>query len=315
VLTDADRQGSLGSCWGQRWCRIVRLVIRGERLLLAATVMSGTLPVGHRDDRRSRTARTLRCRVPEENEYGQRVGDVVPGWEPRKAPALVSLAGRYVQVEPLSVEHAPALYATLCGVDDRELWTYRPTEPPDSVETMAALVRATVAGPSMLTFALVPDGGEAAGLASYMRIEPEHGQIEVAGVLYARTLRRTRAATEAIHLLMRHAFEDLGYRRFEWKCDSLNEPSRRAAVRLGFVYEGRFRNPHGHQGTQPGHRLVLGHRRRVAAGPGRAREVARPGELRRRRPSADVAQRSDSLNPGARGRRTRNTVRQRRSPM
>jgi RimJ/RimL family protein N-acetyltransferase len=180
--------------------------------------------------------------VPEENEYGQRVGDVVPGWEPRNATAPVSLAGRYVRVEPLSVEHAPALYATLCGVDDRELWTYRPTEPPDSVETMAALVRATMASPGMLTFALVPDGGEAAGLASYMRIEPEHGQVEVAGVLYARTLRRTRAATEAIHLLMRHAFEDLGYRRFEWKCDSLNEVSRRAAVRLGFVYEGRFRN-------------------------------------------------------------------------
>ena len=75
-----------------------------------------------------------------------------------------------------------------------------------------------------------------------MRIEPDHGQVEIAGVLYAKTLQRTRAATEAIHLSMRHAFDDLGYRRFEWKCDSLNEPSRRAAARLGFTYEGRFRN-------------------------------------------------------------------------
>ncbi len=74
-----------------------------------------------------------------------------------------------------------------------------------------------------------------------MRIDPHHGQVEVAGVLLGRALQRTRAATEAIHLLMRNAF-DLGYRRFEWKCDSLNEPSRRAALRLGFVEEGRFRN-------------------------------------------------------------------------
>jgi Acetyltransferase (GNAT) domain len=75
-----------------------------------------------------------------------------------------------------------------------------------------------------------------------MRIDPATGQVEIAGVLYARTLQRTRAATEAIHLTMRHAFDDLGYRRFEWKCDSLNEPSQRAALRLGFRYEGRFRH-------------------------------------------------------------------------
>jgi RimJ/RimL family protein N-acetyltransferase len=88
---------------------------------------------------------------------------------------------------------------------------------------------------------LRPVGGAPSGIASYTRIDPATGQIEVAGVLFARSLQRTRAATEAIHLLMRHAFDDLGYRRFEWKCDSLNEPSRRAAARLGFTYEGRFR--------------------------------------------------------------------------
>jgi RimJ/RimL family protein N-acetyltransferase len=97
-----------------------------------------------------------------------------------------------------------------------------------------------------LTFTLVPAEGEyagvPAGVASYLRIEPGTGQIEVGSILLARALQRTRAATEAISLLMRHAFDDLGYRRFEWKCDSLNEPSRRAAARLGFVHEGRFRN-------------------------------------------------------------------------
>ena len=100
--------------------------------------------------------------------------------------------------------------------------------------------------PAMVTFALVAlsgaAAGKAAGIASYMRIEPAHGQVEVAGILLGRSLQRTTAATEAMHLLMAHAFDELGYRRYEWKCDSLNEPSRRAALRLGFVEEGRFRN-------------------------------------------------------------------------
>lgn len=180
--------------------------------------------------------------VPEMNEYGQPVGDVVPDWGVRRAPDPVTLKGRYVMVEPLTENHAADLHASLCGPEDRELWTYRSTWPPETVDGMAGLIRSTLAQEDMLTFALVPEDGRAAGLASYMRIDPATGQVEVAGVLYARTLRRTRAATEAIHLLMRYAFDDLGYRRFEWKCDSLNEPSRRAAARLGFVYEGRFRN-------------------------------------------------------------------------
>src|SRR3954451_14589660 len=105
---------------------------------------------------------------------------------------------------------------------------------------------AVLDSPVDVTFTIVPTedehAGLPAGLASYLRIEPATGQVEVGGVLLAKALQRTRAATEAIHLLMRHAFDDLGYRRFEWKCDSLNEPSRRAAARLGFRYEGRFRH-------------------------------------------------------------------------
>jgi RimJ/RimL family protein N-acetyltransferase len=183
--------------------------------------------------------------VPEVNEYGQPVGDVVADWGARKPPEPVTLKGRYITVEPLSTAHAADLHAALCGPEDGELWTYRPTWPPDSVDGMAELIQSTLAHEDWLTFTLIPQGpqgGRAAGMASYMRIDPEHGQVEVAGVLYARTLQRTTAATEAIHVLMRYAFDDLGYRRFEWKCDSLNEPSRRAAARLGFTYEGRFRN-------------------------------------------------------------------------
>jgi RimJ/RimL family protein N-acetyltransferase len=180
--------------------------------------------------------------VPETNEFGQAVGDRVPTWSPRPRPDAVTLEGRYVVVEPLAVSHAADLLGALCGPDDRSLWTYRATEPPADLDEMTELIARTLATPDLLTFAIVPRGGTASGIASYTRIDPATGQVEVAGVLYARSVQRTRVATEAIHLLMRYAFDELGYRRFEWKCDSLNEPSRRAAARLGFTYEGRFRH-------------------------------------------------------------------------
>ncbi|HEX5086179.1 MAG TPA: GNAT family protein [Nocardioides sp.] len=180
--------------------------------------------------------------MPETNEYGQPVGDLVRQWSPRARPEPVTLTGRYVVVEPLAVEHAVALLASTCGPDDRPLWTYRATEPPADLDEMTGLIARTLATPDLLTFALLPDGRAAEGIASFTRLDPATGQVEVAGVLFARTMQRTQAATEAIHLLMRYALEDLGYRRFEWKCDSLNEPSRRAAARLGFRYEGRFRH-------------------------------------------------------------------------
>jgi RimJ/RimL family protein N-acetyltransferase len=176
------------------------------------------------------------------NDYGLQVGDVVPGWTARPAPTPVTLTGRYITLEPLGAAHAEALYGALCNLGDEELWTYRPTDPPVDVAAMAALIEQTLAASELVTFALVPTGQQAQGIASYTRIDPGTGQVEIAGVLYAKSLQRTCAATEAIHLSMRHAFDDLGYRRFEWKCDSLNEPSRRAAARLGFTYEGRFRN-------------------------------------------------------------------------
>lgn len=180
------------------------------------------------------------------NEHGQQVGPLVPDWEPRPWPEPVTLRGRYVEVRPLTSAHYADLFAATCGPDDDGLWTYRPIPRPTSLPSLWMHLAATLDDPGMVTFALVPlDGasaGKAAGIASYMRIEPAHGQVEIAGVLLGRSLQRTTAATEAIHLLMAHAFDELGYRRFEWKCDSLNEPSRRAALRLGFVEEGRFRN-------------------------------------------------------------------------
>lgn len=184
--------------------------------------------------------------MPEENEFGQPVGDVVPDWTARAWPTPVRLAGRYVVLEPLAVEHAPALLTALCDEESRPLWTYRPTEPPADVLEMTALVETILATPVCEAWAIVPTtgahAGEPSGLTSFLRIDPGTGQVEVAGVLYARHLQRTPASTETTHLLLRWAFDELGYRRFEWKCDSLNEPSRRAAARLGFTYEGRFRH-------------------------------------------------------------------------
>ncbi|WP_404380634.1 GNAT family N-acetyltransferase [Knoellia locipacati] len=184
--------------------------------------------------------------MPEVNAFGQQVGDVVAMWAPRAAPAPTTLEGRYVRVVPLDSVHYSDLFDAVCGPDDGSLWTYRPIPRPTSLAGLWMHLAAAVDDPDTVAFTLVPLEGERAGrpsgVASFMRIDPRTGQVEVAGVLHARSLQRTRAATEAIHLLMRHAFDDLGYRRFEWKCDSLNEPSRRAAARLGFTHEGRFRN-------------------------------------------------------------------------
>ena len=178
--------------------------------------------------------------MPEENEFGQRVGDLRARLDDKAAAEPVrSRAG--TSPSSRSGPRTRPLYAALGNPGDEPLWTYRATDMPGDLEDMTALVARTLVTPDLLTFALVPAGRRAEGIASYTRIDPATGQVEVAGVLFARRC-SARAATEAIHLLMRHAFDDLGYRRFEWKCDSLNEPSRRAAARLGFTWEGRFRH-------------------------------------------------------------------------
>jgi RimJ/RimL family protein N-acetyltransferase len=181
----------------------------------------------------------------ETNEHGQRVGAVVPGWSPRDLPQRVDLPGRYVTAEPLHPRHSEALFAALCGPDDDALWTYRPQRRPRSAAEMDEVVVRPLAGDpgssGGTTYAFVPTGGEAAGFASFFPCAPLHGVVEISGVLWGRRLQRSTAATEAVHLMVGYAFERLGYRRVEWKCDSLNEPSRRAAARFGFTYEGRFR--------------------------------------------------------------------------
>jgi RimJ/RimL family protein N-acetyltransferase len=175
------------------------------------------------------------------NEFGQAIGEPVV-WSPRERPGRVVIEGRWVRLEPIAVEHAEALLSELAGPDDLPLWTYRPDDPPRDVAEMERLIAELADAEESVTWAIVPEGGRAAGMLSLFRIEEASGSAEVAAVIYGTRLQRTRAATEAIVVLGAHLFEELGYRRYEWKCDHLNEPSRRAAERLGFAYEGRFRN-------------------------------------------------------------------------
>jgi RimJ/RimL family protein N-acetyltransferase len=160
---------------------------------------------------------------------------------PARAPARRSLAGERVRLEPLDPErHADDLHAAAAG--DPRLWDYLPYGPfPDAGEMQGHLARQ--AGSSDPLFLTVVDSatGRAAGVVSYLRIEPAHACIEIGHIWFGAPLQRTAAATETIYLLARHAFDDLGNRRLEWKCDAANARSRRAAERFGFTFEGVFR--------------------------------------------------------------------------
>jgi RimJ/RimL family protein N-acetyltransferase len=145
-----------------------------------------------------------------------------------------------VDVVPLSVEHTDPLYAATCGPGREALWTYLGDEMPASPGAFAAYLDARVALPDQADVAIVPRGDDPRGMACWMRCDPVNGTVEVGSILLGPGLSRTAAATEAMHLMAAHAFAQ-GYRRYEWKCDALNAPSRAAARRLGFTYEGRFR--------------------------------------------------------------------------
>jgi RimJ/RimL family protein N-acetyltransferase len=158
-------------------------------------------------------------------------------------PERTTLTGRTVTLVPLDAEsHAESLYDDSCGSGQDDLWTYLADGPfPDRTSFRAALLNKAASTDSVF-FAIVENSsGRAAGYASFMRIDPVHRCIEVGNILFTPRLQRTVAATEAMYLMARHVFEDLGYRRYEWKCNALNAQSRRAALRLGFTFEGIFR--------------------------------------------------------------------------
>jgi len=175
------------------------------------------------------------------NALGQPVGVTLPGWSPPPAPPRTPMAGRYCRLEPIDERFAADLSAAASQDGDGRTWTYLPYGPFASEADYRRWLVATCLGDDPMFFAVVDAAtGMAAGQASYLNIKPGQGSIEVGHLYFSPRLQRTRAATEAMYLMMRRAFES-GYRRYEWKCDALNAPSRAAAERLGFTYEGIFR--------------------------------------------------------------------------
>ncbi|MFY0309927.1 GNAT family N-acetyltransferase [Leisingera sp. D0M16] len=177
------------------------------------------------------------------NEHGQPIGAPLPDWQGARLPGHTGMTGRYCRVEPLDdARHTADLFAAFSQDKSGAIWTYIPWAPFGTEQELRTWVQGASGVDAQPYFAIVNGAsGRAEGIASYMRIKPEHGVIEVGGITYAPSLQQTPAATEAMFLMMARVFNNLGYRRYEWKCDALNAPSCRAAERLGFTYEGLFR--------------------------------------------------------------------------
>jgi RimJ/RimL family protein N-acetyltransferase len=175
-------------------------------------------------------------------------------WRPATPPERKTLTGESVVLEPLDPErHGAALYAAAVGAE--ATWSYLPYGPFASRDEFMAWLRGHAATEDPLAYAIIDRSvGTARGIATFMSIVPAHGVIEIGHIWLSPSLQRTRQATEAIYVMSRHAFEELGNRRLEWKCDAANAASRRAAERFGFVFEGVFRQ----------HRVIKGRNRDTA---------------------------------------------------
>jgi len=165
-------------------------------------------------------------------------------WTPARFPPRETIMGTTVRLEPIDPDqHARPLYkASHVDAEPEPVFRYLPYGPFAGFDDFKAWLDERAASKDPY-FVCVVDAmsGSPEGMAAFMRIAPEHGVIEVGHIWFAPAIQRTRQATEAIYLMARHSFDDLGYRRLEWKCDALNEPSRRAAERFGFTFEGVFR--------------------------------------------------------------------------
>lgn len=176
------------------------------------------------------------------NAFGQPIGRNLPDWRPPPRPSRAILEGRYCRIEPLDVErHARPLYDANALDREGRMWTYLFSGPFANFDEYRAWLEPRPASEDPLFFAFVDrQRSQAVGLGAYLRIDPANGVIEVGHLAFSPLMQRTPVATESMYLMMKHAFE-LGYRRYEWKCDALNAASRRAAERLGFIFEGVFR--------------------------------------------------------------------------
>jgi len=169
------------------------------------------------------------------------LGDFL-AWTPARIPERTTIVGETVRLDPLDpLAHAAPLFASSHG-SETDPWLYLAVGPFATLEEFARWLEICAASSDPLYFAVVDERtGRPVGMVSYLRITPAQGVIEIGNIWFSPALQRTRQATEVIFLLARHAFDDLGYRRLEWKCNALNARSRRAAERFGFYYEGLFR--------------------------------------------------------------------------
>ena len=176
------------------------------------------------------------------NTFGQKIGDSLPHYSSGRLPNIERLEGRYVVIERLSKNHAKDLYTVYGPESPDEMWTYLFKGPVATPAEWDVLLDELMTAQGRFYYAILDKKtNQALGTFSLMRIDHANRVIEVGAVTYSPQLKQTRMATEAQYLLARYVFEELGYRRYEWKCDALNQASRHAAERLGFAYEGRFR--------------------------------------------------------------------------
>ena len=177
------------------------------------------------------------------NGLGQPIGAPVPTWTERRKPPRTAVRGHYASVEPLDPKaRGQELFDSAAEDKEGHMWTYMFHGPFVSREAYVGWMYLTAMGDDPQFYSIVDlANGKAVGMASFMRIDPKGGALEVGGISIAPRGQRSRVATEAMFLMMKRAFDELAYRRYEWKCDALNAPSRTAAERLGFSYEGIFR--------------------------------------------------------------------------
>jgi RimJ/RimL family protein N-acetyltransferase len=177
------------------------------------------------------------------NSYGQPIGPALPDWQPCPRPPSTPMVGRFCRIEPVDPDRdAAGLFEAYAEAADDRDWTYLASDRPSSPEACRAYLEGLAAteDPFHHTITDLATGG-AVGTAALMRIDPGNGVIEIGWINSSLRLQRTVASTEAMFLFMTRVFDELGYRRYEWKCDSRNAPSRAAAARLGFQFEGIFR--------------------------------------------------------------------------
>lgn len=177
------------------------------------------------------------------NNLGQPIGFPVKSWQASSHPQGSLMQGRFCRLEPInSRQHASDLFEAFTLDSNHHNWTYLPYGPFDNFSDFETWLEATCCGDDPCFFTVIDlASGKAVGIASYLRITPAVGVIEVGHIHFSPLMQGTAISTEAMYLMMARVFDDLGYRRYEWKCDSQNQPSCQAAQRLGFMFEGIFR--------------------------------------------------------------------------